>query len=103
VFWSKACRAGARGIGSRALRQATTQAEEEEEEEEEEEVVLFLISSASVPSALAAWKLSLSLSFSLSGGGVFVRSGRLRLLSRYGDALGFVITEEKSSVCLSSA
>jgi len=63
VFWSKACRAGARGIGSRALRQATTQAEEEEEEEdEEEEVVLFLISSASVPSALAAWKLSLSLS-----------------------------------------
>jgi len=61
VFWSKACRAGARGIGSRALRQATTQAEEEEEEEEEE-VVLFLISSASVPSALAAWKLSLSLS-----------------------------------------
>jgi len=60
VFWSKACRAGARGIGSRALRQATTQAEEEEEEEEE--VVLFLISSASVPSALAAWKLSLSLS-----------------------------------------
>ncbi len=62
MFWSKACRAGARGIGSRALRQATTQAEEEEEEEEEEEVVLFLISSASVPSALAAWKLSLSLS-----------------------------------------
>jgi len=62
VFWSKACRAGARGIGSRALRQATTQAEEEEEEEEEE-VVLFLISSASVPSALAAWKLSLSLSW----------------------------------------
>jgi hypothetical protein len=44
VFWSEACCAGARGIGSRALRQATTQAEEEEEEEEEEEVVLFLIS-----------------------------------------------------------
>jgi hypothetical protein len=72
VFWSKACRAGARGIGSRALRQATTQAEEEEEEEEEE-VVLFLISSASVPSALAAWKLYLSLSLSVAAACSFAR------------------------------